>query len=150
MYNRSLLTLIRDWLTKQISIWIFIVLINYYKWNNCYSSHCSTCDITISPIYSYYYYLFEYKIFYLWIYAIWDLWKKQHIHYVNSKKKIESLKGDLDVEMSRATEDEMRITTINKELLEAYRAEEEYWKQRSRQMWLTLGDKKHRVFSCFH
>ena len=48
--------------------------------------------------------------------------------------------------MSRATEDEMRITTINKELLEAYRAEEEYWKQRSRQMWLTLGDKKTQGF----
>lgn len=29
---------------------------------------------------------------------------------------------------------------INVNLLKAYKAEEEYWRQRSRQLWLTLGD----------
>ena len=33
------------------------------------------------------------------------------------------------------------ITTINSELSKAYREEEEFWKQRSRQLWLTLGDR---------
>lgn len=39
------------------------------------------------------------------------------------------------------------ILAINNKLLLAYKAEEEYWKQRSRQLWLTLGDKN---FGYFH
>ncbi|XP_009107743.1 uncharacterized protein LOC103833410 [Brassica rapa] len=33
------------------------------------------------------------------------------------------------------------IAEINKELMDAYRSEEAFWKQRSRLLWLTLGDK---------
>lgn len=32
------------------------------------------------------------------------------------------------------------IAVINQKLLLAYKAEEEFWKQRSRQLWLSLGD----------
>lgn len=38
-----------------------------------------------------------------------------------------------------AVEDSM-IASINRNLLLAYKAEEEFWKQRSRQLWLSLGD----------
>lgn len=33
------------------------------------------------------------------------------------------------------------ITTLSHNLLQAYRKEEEYWQQRSLQLWLTLGDR---------
>lgn len=35
---------------------------------------------------------------------------------------------------------EARIQELNKLLLKAYQDEEAHWKQRSRQLWLTLGD----------
>lgn len=43
--------------------------------------------------------------------------------------------------MSSDTSTTEQISTINNKLLLAYQAEEEFWKQRSRQLWLTLGDK---------
>ncbi|KAG2274085.1 hypothetical protein Bca52824_056640 [Brassica carinata] len=43
-------------------------------------------------------------------------------------------------QMSMDVPDEERIQNINKLLLKAYLSEEAYWKQRSRQLWLTLGD----------
>lgn len=47
--------------------------------------------------------------------------------------------------MSSQTAKEDMIHTINSELRSAYLAEE-YWKQRSRQSWLTLGDKNSGYF----
>lgn len=37
--------------------------------------------------------------------------------------------------------DENLPSSINKELQQAYKAEEEYWKQRSIQLWLSVKDK---------
>lgn len=65
-------------------------------------------------------------------------WNK--IHHLNSRKLIDSLRLKLDSAMSDQTADET-IAEINRELLEAYKAEESFWKQRSRLLWLTLGDR---------
>lgn len=43
--------------------------------------------------------------------------------------------------------DDTLISSLNRNLLIAYKAEEKYWKQRSRQTWLALGD---RNTACFH
>ena len=61
--------------------------------------------------------------------------------YLNSRKTIERLQEELDTALSAPTADDTNISTLNLALLQAYRSEEGYWKQRSRQLWLTLGDK---------
>lgn len=48
--------------------------------------------------------------------------------------------------MSNPVPEEERIKEINEKLLAAYISEEAYWKQRIRQLWLTLGDSN----SYFH
>lgn len=48
--------------------------------------------------------------------------------------------------MAARDEDTETISRINHSLLCAYREEEEYWKQKSRQLWLTLGDKNTNFF----
>ncbi|XP_056843105.1 uncharacterized protein LOC130495678 [Raphanus sativus] len=67
------------------------------------------------------------------------MWSRKH--YINSRKTIDKLKTSLDAELSKETTNDSLISSLNTQLLLAYKAEEEYWKQRSRQLWLTLGDK---------
>lgn len=59
----------------------------------------------------------------------------------NSQKMIEENKRKLEEAMTSQIPDLALISTINNNLLSAYKAEEEFWKQRSRQLWLALGDK---------
>lgn len=58
----------------------------------------------------------------------------------NSRKEIEGLREQLDAAMSNPIPDDAAIHELNKKLLTAYKSEEEFWRQRSRQLWLTLGD----------
>lgn len=71
-------------------------------------------------------------------------WSKTN--YINSQKLIAELRKELDKAMADQLDDGLLISSINQKLLLAYRAEEEYWKQRSRQLWLTLGDKNTAFF----
>lgn len=54
-------------------------------------------------------------------------------HYVNSQKQIAELREKLDKAMTDLVADDTLISLLNKSLLLAYKSEEEYWKQRSRQ-----------------
>lgn len=64
--------------------------------------------------------------------------REQHL---NSQEKIDELRVKLEESMSSDSLNTEQIAAINKELLLAYQAEEEFWKQRSRQLWLALGDR---------
>ncbi|KAG7559487.1 Reverse transcriptase zinc-binding domain [Arabidopsis thaliana x Arabidopsis arenosa] len=61
--------------------------------------------------------------------------------HLNSQKRVEEARTKLEIEMSSTSSNTLRIAAINEELRLAYKDEEDFWKQRSRQLWLTLGDK---------
>jgi len=64
----------------------------------------------------------------------------------NSQKLIEDYKQKLDKAMSSPTNSAELISSLNNTLLLAYKAEEAFWKQRNRQLWLALGDKNTEYF----
>ncbi|KAL0667976.1 hypothetical protein Bca4012_030680 [Brassica carinata] len=66
--------------------------------------------------------------------------------FFNSKEAINKLKQRLDVAMSGPKGDDKLINDLNLGLMVAYKAEEEFWRQRSRIMWLSLGDKNSGYF----
>jgi len=71
----------------------------------------------------------------------WSMTKQQ-----NSQKLIEENRQKLEEAMSSQEHNQELISTINTNLLLAYKVEEEFWKQRSRQLWLALGDKNSGYF----
>lgn len=75
--------------------------------------------------------------------AISSWTREQHF---NSKETITKIKLRLDREMSNPQGDDQLIPTLNMELRVAYKAEEDFWRQRSRIMWLSLGDKNSGYF----
>lgn len=57
------------------------------------------------------------------------------------KKTIIQQKKRLEETMTSPTKNEELISEINAKLKQAYNADEEFWRQRSRTLWLALGDK---------
>ena len=51
--------------------------------------------------------------------------------------------------MTDLNADDSRISLLNKSLLHAYKAEEDYWKQHSRHTWLPLGDMNTAYFHAY-
>ena len=68
--------------------------------------------------------------------SLWNRTKQR-----NSKLGIEKKKLELNEALSEPIEDTVKIQDINKQLTAAYLAEEDYWRQRSRLLWLKLGDR---------
>ena len=66
--------------------------------------------------------------------------------FFNSKEKIANLKQHLDTAMTDPLGNEELISAINGNLMAAYKEEEEFWRQRSRIMWLALGDRNSGYF----
>jgi len=58
----------------------------------------------------------------------------------NSRHAIETLQQELDKAISNPISDDFLIRDLNSKLLKAYLEEENFWKQRRRQLWLSLGD----------
>ncbi|KAL0896578.1 hypothetical protein Bca101_080539 [Brassica carinata] len=68
-----------------------------------------------------------------------SLWNKTQQR--NSQKNIEQKKRELDAALASPDNDVALIQGLASKLNEAYLAEEAYWKQRSRLLWLKLGDR---------
>lgn len=66
-------------------------------------------------------------------------WSKKQ--YRNSREIIEKKQLQLEEAQTSPSNDRDLISKISNELNSAYIAEEEYWKQRSRLLWLSLGDR---------
>lgn len=71
-------------------------------------------------------------------------WNREH--HINSQEKIEEKRTALEKAMVDPANNDSLILQINTELKEAYQVEEEFWRQRSRKMWLSLGDKNNGYF----
>lgn len=64
----------------------------------------------------------------------------------NSRLLIEKKKKELDAALSSRLNDTALIQKITSEQSTAYNEEEAYWKQRSRLLWLSLGDRNTSLF----
>lgn len=63
-----------------------------------------------------------------------------------NRANLEKLRSMIEEQTISPAPDTILLEKLKKDLLEAYRTEENYWKQRSRQLWLHLGDKNSGFF----
>ncbi|CAA7021653.1 unnamed protein product [Microthlaspi erraticum] len=71
-------------------------------------------------------------------------WNKEK--HLNSQERIERYREDLEEAMMDIQHNTEIIEELNRELGKAYREEEAFWKQRSRQLWLALGEQNTSYF----
>jgi len=66
--------------------------------------------------------------------------------FTNTERKIHSLKHQIEKAYEAKPLDFAKIQSLKSELAFHYRMEEEYWKTKSRILWLRAGDKNTRLF----
>lgn len=71
-------------------------------------------------------------------------WKK--VSDLNSKDKIVRLQALLEKEVAKIAPDYCTMQSLKRELSEAYREEEVFWRQKSREQWLKSGDMNTKFF----
>lgn len=71
-------------------------------------------------------------------------WKKRYIS--NAQRRIKQLRRALEWEDDALVPCERRTKQLREELSIAYRDEESYWRQRSREKWLLEGDRNIKIF----
>ncbi|KAL1190943.1 hypothetical protein V5N11_020916 [Cardamine amara subsp. amara] len=64
----------------------------------------------------------------------------------NSKMRLTRLKEQIDLEGSKRRPNKQRLKDLKWELAQAYRDEEIYWKERSKESWLRHGDRNTKYF----
>ena len=75
-----------------------------------------------------------------------ELAKWKRVTTVNAGGRIKRLKASLEEEVSKRFPSWIKMKRLRRELSQAYRAEESFWRQRSRIRWLKLGDRNTRYF----
>ncbi|XP_009103419.1 uncharacterized protein LOC103829502 [Brassica rapa] len=65
-------------------------------------------------------------------------WKREN--GINSKERLCVLRSDLEAEYSSGSPDWEKIKYLKSEVAKAFRDEEEYWRQKSKDKWLVAGD----------
>ena len=72
-------------------------------------------------------------------------WRRQY--NVNAKSQVCRIKKEIaEVNMGQQVDKKGRLSTLKKQLTEAYRKEEAYWGQKARVQWLKEGDRNTRYF----
>lgn len=71
-------------------------------------------------------------------------WKKQNS--MNSLDKIHQIEVALEKEQSMVWPGFQRVSNLKRDLAKAYREEETFWKQKSRQKWLRSGNRNSKYF----
>lgn len=71
-------------------------------------------------------------------------WKKTT--QANSQVRITQLQNDLELEQSSMDPSTSRVALLSRELVKAYRDEQNYWKMKSKDNWILHGDGNKKVF----
>lgn len=71
-----------------------------------------------------------------------------HDSQMNSAKWIEELKFELEISLTSSGSKRDQIPVLQCQLAAAFRAEETYWHQKSRNNWVIEGDRNTKFFKC--
>lgn len=71
-------------------------------------------------------------------------WKKENV--LNSKDRIVKIQDALELEFTQIKPSCQRISVLNSQMIRAYKDEESFWQQKSKNEWALHGDKNLKIF----